>query len=330
MNTIKINGLSKVFTQQIRGEGILNFVKSVMLPVNREIRAVDEISMNIEEGELVGFIGPNGAGKSTTLKMMSGILYPTTGDITVLGYKPFERKYEFLKQIGMVMGQKSQLNGDLPPKILLEMNRDIYKVDNIKYKEVVTDLVDMFNVKELMNVQVRKMSLGERMKFELISSLLHSPKIIFLDEPTIGLDVNAQKSMREFVKDYNEKYNATVILTSHNMDDVKKLCKRLIIINHGCIVFDGSIDSLYKRFSEEKYISVQFEKRIDIKQLAKYGELKSSDEYGGVIAVSKKEHSKIVANILNEFEVDNIDITEPTLEEIISNLYNLKKNEFQS
>lgn len=321
MKSIVVSKLNKTFKQPLRAEGFLPFVKSVMFPKYKEINAVKEVSFEIEEGELIGFIGPNGAGKSTTLKMLSGILYPSSGEISVLGYKPYERKKDFLKSIGMVFGQKSQLSSDLPPTLSFELNRAIFEVSKEDYKQRLDELTTMLDVKKLMNVQVRKMSLGERMKFELIMSILHSPKVLFLDEPTIGLDIQSQKSLREFLKEYNKKYKATIILTSHNMEDVKKLCDRVIIINKGEVVSDGDIKELYNKYSENKYIEIRFENEIDSKDFTKYGNIIRSTEYEILLEVKKANHADVVSRILHDYDVDNIDIMEPSLEDIIEKIY---------
>ncbi|MBP7859921.1 ABC transporter ATP-binding protein, partial [Patescibacteria group bacterium] len=223
---IKVQNLSKTFKVHKKEEGLIGSVKGLFKREYKTIEAVKNVSFNIEQGELVGFIGPNGAGKTTTLKMLSGLLYPSEGKVKVLGYTPYERKHPFLKQISLVMGQKNQLFWDLPAIETFNLNKEIYEVDTKTYKKTLDELVEMLDIKEILNQQVRKLSLGQRMKCELVASLIHTPKILFLDEPTIGLDVVAQKKLRQFIKEYNEKYNATVILTSHYMGDVKELCKR--------------------------------------------------------------------------------------------------------
>jgi ABC-2 type transport system ATP-binding protein len=224
----------------------------------------------------------------------------------------------------MVLGQKSQLASDLPPRISFELNRDIYRVSNSKFETTLNELVSLLEVEKLMDVQVRKMSLGERMKFELILAIIHSPEVLYLDEPTIGLDIHAQKSLREFIKNYNEKYKSTIILTSHNMDDVKKLCKRIMIINDGSLVYDGTITSLYDKFSNEKNLDITFEKTPEKLELEQFGRVVSIDEDVVKISIDKEKHAKIVSELLSKFEIDNIDITEPSLEDIISRFYEKK------
>lgn len=321
MQAVSVKQISKVFTQPIRKNGFIPFIKSVLKPKFKKVNAVDNISFEIAPGELVGFIGPNGAGKSTTLKMLSGILYPSSGEIEVLGYKPFERKKEFLMQIGMVFGQKSQLANDLPATLSFELNKAIFEVSDKDYKDRLDQLTELLDVKKLLPVQVRKLSLGERMKFELIMSILHAPKILFLDEPTIGLDIEAQKSLREFLKTYNRETGATIILTSHNMEDVKKLCNRVIIINKGKIVSDSSIKELYEKFSQFKYIDFRLENPATTEEISQYGRIIHNTESNFLLEIPKERHAEVVSKILAKYEVDNIDITEPSLEDIIERIY---------
>ena len=240
-------------------------IKSLISRKYEKVKAVDEISFQIEEGELVGFIGPNGAGKTTTLKCLSGLLYPTSGEVSVLGFTPFQREHAYLKQIALVMGQKNQLWWDLPVYDTFLLNKEIYEISDQKFEEVVSRLSGLLDVEHLLKIQVRKLSLGERMKMELIASLIHSPKVLFLDEPTIGLDVIMQKNLREFIKEYNKKFGATIILTSHYMKDVEALCKRVIIINFGKILYDGLLSELIKKFAPYKLITVIFAQEVDPK-----------------------------------------------------------------
>ncbi|MBI3559248.1 ATP-binding cassette domain-containing protein, partial [Candidatus Gottesmanbacteria bacterium] len=229
MPTIIVSHLSKYYQVHQKEPGLGGSIKSLFRRKYYDVKAVDDVSLEIGEGELVGFIGPNGAGKTTTLKTLSGLLYPTKGEVSVLGYTPWKRQPEFQKQFALVMGQKNQLWWDLPAIESFILNKEIYEVQDERYQRMLADLADLLEVKDLLKVQVRKLSLGERMKMELIAALIHSPKVLFLDEPTIGLDVVAQKKMRDFIKIYNQKYQATIILTSHYMDDVKELCQRIII-----------------------------------------------------------------------------------------------------
>jgi ABC-2 type transport system ATP-binding protein len=250
MRAISVSSLSKEYEVYKQEPGILGSVKSLFARKYERIKAVHAISFAIEEGELVGFIGPNGAGKTTTLKCLSGLLYPTSGGVTVLGFTPFERKKAFLRQIAFVTGQKNQLLWDLPVMETLLLNREVYEIGERNFQMVLGELGEFLAVGDLLHVQVKKLSLGQRMRCELLAALLHSPKVLFLDEPTIGLDVVMQKKLREFVREYNKKYEATIILTSHYMRDVEDLCKRVIIINHGSILFDGGLSKLVAKGEE--------------------------------------------------------------------------------
>ncbi|MDO8639697.1 MAG: ATP-binding cassette domain-containing protein, partial [bacterium] len=265
MPVISISNLSKHYEVHKKEPGLSGSLKSLFARKYETIKAVDEISFEINEGELVGFIGPNGAGKTTTLKCLSGLLYPTKGKISVLGFTPFDRKKEFLKQISLIMGQKNQLWWDLPAVDTFLLNKEIYEIPNNQYKKILDELLVLLEVTDLIKVPVKKLSLGQRMKMELIAALLHSPKVLFLDEPTIGLDVVMQKKLREFIREYNKRYKATIILTSHYMGDVEELCKRVIVINYGKIIFDGEISNLVKQYAPYKLITVLFKEYVDPK-----------------------------------------------------------------
>lgn len=214
----------------------------------KNVVAVNDLSFNVPEGELVGFIGKNGAGKTTTLKCLSGLLVPDKGDVEVLGYIPSERNYDFLQKISMVMGNRSQLWWELPANETFLLNKEIYQIDDIKYKNILNEMVRRLDIKDLLDIPVMKLSLGERMKCELIASLLHTPELIFLDEPTLGLDVISQKNLRDFLAEYHQNYHSTIILTSHNMEDIKDLCKRVIVIDSGSILYDGELTTLTSKF----------------------------------------------------------------------------------
>lgn len=286
-----------------------------------DVRAVEGVSFRINEGELVGFIGPNGAGKTTTLKMLAGLLYPTGGYVNVLGFIPWERKKEFQKQFALVMGQKAQLWWDLPPYETFILNREIYEIPERRFKEVLADLTEMLAVKDILKVQVRKLSLGQRMKCELIAALLHTPKVLFLDEPTIGLDVVMQKKMREFLKEYNRKYKATILLTSHYMGDVQELCERVLMIDRGRLAFDGALNEVVEKIADHKILSVVFQNQIAREQLAGLGELVEFDPPKVVLKVPRKEASVRAARLLSEFSVEDLNIEEPPIEEVIRELF---------
>jgi ABC-2 type transport system ATP-binding protein len=319
--TIIVEHLIKNFEVFEKKEGILAGFSSLISPKKKTVRAVRNISFAVNQGELVGFIGPNGAGKTTTLKVLSGLLYPTGGFIQVLGYDPWDRKPEFLKQISLVMGQKNQLWWDLPAIETFELNRAIYEISDKQYKESLDELVRLLEIKKLLNTQVRRLSLGQRMRLELVAALLHRPKVLFLDEPTVGLDVVAQQKMREFINDYNRKYKATILLTSHNMDDVIDLAKRVIVINKGEILFNGELKELVASFAKDKVIKVYLSKETDIKKFEEIGKLKRLDFPQAVICVPRETAAVAAAELLQNFPVADLTIEEEPIEEIIRRVF---------
>jgi ABC-2 type transport system ATP-binding protein len=246
---VHVDALTKIFRVPEREAGLRASVRALVRRKHRDVRAVDSISLEIDQGEVVGFLGPNGAGKTTTLKMLSGLLYPTSGDATVLGHVPSKREREFLRRITLVMGNRNQLQWDLPALDSFELNRAIYRIPRPDFTPLRDELIELLDVGDLVRKPVRNLSLGERMKVEIVGSLLHRPKVLFLDEPTIGLDITMQKRIRSFVAEYNRRYEATVLLTSHYMADVEALCKRVIVIHHGQILFDGQLARLGDRFA---------------------------------------------------------------------------------
>ncbi len=300
-------------------------IKSLFKREYYDSKAVEDISFKIDEGELVGFIGPNGAGKTTTLKCLSGLLYPTSGKITVLDYNPFDRKKEFLKQISLVMGQKNQLWWDLPAMETFILNKEIYEVEEKRFKTIVDELSELLDVTDFLNIQVRRLSLGQRMKCELIASLIHTPKVLFLDEPTIGLDVVMQKNLRKFVKEYNKKYNSTIILTSHYMGDVEELCKRIIIIDLGKIIYDGSLEDIIKKYAINKLLTIFFDKPVEKERLIHFGEIKEYDPLKVRLAVPVENSRNAAAHILREFPVEDINIEDPEIETIIRDIFQRNK-----
>lgn len=321
MSAIKVTNLSKTFKTHKKQAGLGGSVKALFNREYKNIEAVHDISFEIGQGELVGFIGPNGAGKTTTLKILSGLLYPTAGTAEVLGYTPYNRKNDFLKQISLVMGQKNQLWWDLPAIETFNLNKEIYEVPAEQYKAILDELVDMLDVGDVINQQVRKLSLGQRMKCELIASLVHTPKVLFLDEPTIGLDVVMQKRVREFIKDYNKRYNATIILTSHYMDDVKEICNRVIMINQGRLMFDGAITDLIRKHADYKILIPIFNQAITREDLSGVGELVEFNPPKAIINVARAEVSRKAAELLQKFDIDDLDINEPKLEDIIRDAF---------
>ncbi len=321
---ISVKDLKKYYQVFDKEPGISGTFKSLFNRKYTDAKAVDGISFEIEEGELIGFIGPNGAGKTTTLKVLSGLLYPTSGEVKVLGFTPWERKTEYLKQFSLVMGQKNQLYWDLPAIDSFNLYKEIYEVSDSGYKKTLDELVELLDVSEILKVQVKKLSLGQRMKMELIAALIHSPKLLFLDEPTIGLDVVMQKILREFIASYNKRKNATIILTSHYMQDVKELAKRVIIIDHGRILFDGQLSDVIRKFSSNKVLNVSFEKAVKKEDLIKFGKVEEKEGLFS-ITLKREESSNAVEAILKKFPVEDLTIEEPQIEDIIRQVFADKK-----
>ena len=314
---IEVKNLKKQFRVPLKKDGFTASLISLFNRTYKEVKAVDDISFSIEQGEMVGFLGPNGAGKTTTLKMLSGILHQSEGEISVLGFRPQDRKTDFQKQISLVMGQKSQLWWDLPATDSFLLQKDIYKVPTPQYNEILSELVELLDVKEILSTQVRKLSLGQRMKCELIMSLLYQPKVLFLDEPTIGLDIVVQKKLRSFFKEYNKRFQTTIILTSHYMDDVKEICNRVVMIDHGHKIYDGAISALISEYAKDKYLRVDFEKTVKKSELEKIGSILEFDGLKATIVVPREIHAKKAADLLSAFPVQNLDIQEVELEDVI-------------
>ncbi len=322
MNAISVKNLKKYYLVHQKEEGLWGSIKSLFKRVYFDVKAVDGISFEIAEGELVGFIGPNGAGKTTTLKVLSGLLYPTSGDIRVLGYEPFKRQSIFQKQFSLIMGQKNQLWWDLPPWESFILNKEIYGISDSQFQAVVNKLSKMLEVEDILKIPVRKLSLGQRMKCELIAALLHSPKVLFLDEPTIGLDVLAQKNMRDFIKEINRELKTTVILTSHYMEDVKELCKRIIIINEGKILYDGLLEKIVNKLAPIKVIKADFEENIDLEKLKKIGRVEEYFGNSAKIQINKNEVAKKASKLLSDFKIADLTIEDPAIEDIIRGIFN--------
>ncbi|MFZ5376451.1 MAG: ABC transporter ATP-binding protein [Patescibacteria group bacterium] len=328
--TIHVKNLVRHFKVYHKEPGLWGSFRSLWHRQYQTVKAVDDISFDIEQGEIVGFIGKNGAGKTTTIKTLSGLLYPTSGEVSVLGHNPWDRKPEFQKQFALVMGQKNQLWWDLPAIETFELNKAIYEIPDNQYKKTLDKLVDLLDVSDILKIQVRKLSLGQRMKCELIAALLHSPKVLFLDEPTIGLDVVMQKAMRDFIRDYNTEFNATIILTSHYMGDVRELCKRAIIIDQGHKVFDGELQKIIDKYARNKILSFVFSEPIKSKQLQKFGEIKEFKEdgsaYTATLLVPRKKATAIASQVLQELPVADLNIEEPPIEAIIREVFGQGKN----
>ena len=320
MPAVEVTRLKKYYQVHQKEPGLWGSIKSLIRRRYYDVRAVDDVSFTINEGELIGFIGPNGAGKTTTLKVLSGLLYPTAGRVSVLGHDPYKREAALQKQFSLVMGQKNQLWWDLPPIETFILNKEIYEVSDESYRTTLNELVSMLDVADVLKVQVRKLSLGQRMKCELIAALIHSPRVLFLDEPTIGLDVVMQKKMRDFIREYNRRYRSTIILTSHYMDDVKELCERVLVIDKGRIMFDGKLQEIIERFADHKKLSVIFQNSPSKDSLREIGEIEEYDLPRVVLKVSRGEVSERAARLLTQFSVADLNIEEESIEDIIRRL----------
>lgn len=322
---ISVQHLKKYYQVYQKEPGLWGSIRSLWHRKYEEVKAVDDISFEIKQGEIVGFIGQNGAGKTTTLKVLSGLLYPTDGKTEVLGFNPWDRKPEFQKQFALVMGQKNQLWWDLPAMESFLLNKAIYEIPDSEFKKTLNTLVELLDVKDVLNVQVRKLSLGQRMKCELIAALLHNPKVLFLDEPTIGLDVVMQKALRDFIKAYNQEFGSTILLTSHYMDDVKELCKRAIIIDHGKKIFDGLLQDIIDQYARSKILSMVFTKEVSQEKLTKFGAVKDYEMPKATILVPRRQATKVASKLMAELPVDDINIEEPPIEAIIREVFQDKK-----
>jgi len=312
---VHVDELRKVFDVPEREGGLRAAAKGLVRRRMRKVEAVAGVSFDIEPGEIVGFLGPNGAGKTTTLKMLSGLLYPTDGEALVLGHVPSKREKDFLRRITLVMGNRNQLQWDLPALDSFELNRAIYRIPREDFVRTRDELIELLEVGDLVRKPVRQLSLGERMKVEIVGSLLHQPGVLFLDEPTIGLDVTMQKRIRAFVAEYNRRHGATVLLTSHYMADVQALCKRVIVIHHGNILFDGPLAGLADQFAAYKTINVALENgHVD---LDRYGEVVHRDGDWVAIRVPKVETSRVAAQLLADQSVLDLTIEDPPIEDVI-------------
>ena len=300
---------------------MLGAVKGLFSREKTEIEAVKGISLRIEQGEMVGFLGPNGAGKTTTLKMLSGILFPTSGHAEVLGYTPSKRDPAMLRKISLVMGNKNQLWWDLPAWDSFVVLKELYEVEDAKFKRRVDHLIETLQLGDKINVQVRRLSLGERMKCELVAALLYSPAVVFLDEPTIGLDVVSQKRIRDFLKEVHLEENNTMLLTSHYMQDVQELCDRVVVIHHGAIVFEGSLNDLSRKFSDVRRVRLTFSSPVDAADLAKYGKVIESNQDLAVIEVPRDQTASATSAMLQVFPVEDLGIEEVEIEEVIRDLF---------
>lgn len=321
MEGIVVKNLTRDFAYYEKEAGMKSSVKNLFHRTKQVRHAVKNISFEIQKGEMVGFLGPNGAGKTTTIKMLSGILYPTSGEVQVNGYVPWERKKEFKKQFAYVAGQKSQLWVNLPAVDSFALNKSIYEIPDAQYRQTLDELVELFGVQEFLKVQVRRLSLGERMKMEMIAALLHRPKIILLDEPTIGLDFIAQNNIRQFLKDYNRKNGATMLLTSHYLKDIEELCRRTMVISHGDLVYDGTLEQIQDIFSKKRILHVHWNSPVQKEALFLLGTVKSWEPMKAALEVDDTAVAQTIHRLFTMFSVGDIGIEAAPLEESIARLY---------
>lgn len=319
--SVDVKGLSKVYRVHERGAGLGEALRSVFRRRYKDVQAVQDLSFSIEPGERVGFLGPNGAGKTTTLKVLSGLLHPSAGEVRVSGFVPQRREVDFLKRITLVMGQKQQLLWDLPPAETFALNRAIYDIPEPEHRETLGELTELLDIGAIARKPTRQLSLGERMKCELAAALLHRPGVLFLDEPTIGLDVSMQLAVREFIRRYNERHGATVILTSHYMDDVAALCPRVIVIDAGRLRYDGDLPRLVRSVRPHKHVALRMSAPIDGAALARVGSVALLEPARAVLQVAQEDLRDAVAHLLGLPEVTDLTVEDPPLEEVMRELF---------
>lgn len=321
MSIIFAENISKTYPVATKEPGIKGTINHFFKRKYRKIHAVKDISFKIEPGEMVGFLGPNGAGKTTTLKMLTGLIYPSHGTIKVADFVPFNRQQEFLQKITLVMGQKQQLIWDLPALDSLKINAAVYNISEREFQRRVGELTEMLSLAGKLTQPVRKLSLGERMKAELLAALLHRPQVLFLDEPTLGLDINAQVGVRDFLKEYNKLYQATILLTSHYMADITALCSRVLLIHQGLLMYDGSLNGLLERFAPYREVYVELSQVLPHQTLTKYGEINNIDGRTVRFLVKQEALTQTVSLILSELEVIDLTVAEPPVEEVIGKVF---------
>jgi ABC-2 type transport system ATP-binding protein len=321
MAQIEVRKLTKVFKVPEREAGLRASLVSVFRRRFKQVRAVDGIDFDIAEGEIVGFLGPNGAGKTTTLKMLAGLLHPTGGEALVMGYVPWRREASYLRRISMLMGQRSQLHWDLPASDSFAVHAAIYGIPREQFEKTRDELVDLLDIGGVLKKQVRTLSLGERMKCEICVSLLHRPSVLFLDEPTIGVDITMQARIREFIARFNRQTGATIILTSHYMADVSALCRRIIVIDHGRILSDGSLADITAKVAPFKVIKIDVDRELNGEDLSRFGEVLSSEGRKAIIRVPKASTSAATTRLLAELPVLDLTIEDPPIEDVISRVF---------
>jgi ABC-2 type transport system ATP-binding protein len=321
MPIIEAQGLTKTYRVAQKKEGVLGALRGLYRRESREVRAVDGVSFAIEPGEMVAFLGPNGAGKTTTLKMLSGLIYPTAGAARVLGYVPWERADAFRRQFALVMGQKNQLWWDLPAADSFQLHREIYSLPAAEFDRTLGELTELLGVEQLTRQAVRELSLGERMKMELIAALLHRPRLLLLDEPTIGLDVVAQVKIQECLKEYHARRGVTMLLTSHYMRDVEALCQRVLVIAHGRLIYDGELEGLTERFGHAKVVKLEFAGAAAPEDLERFGEVTRREGPSADLKVDRAKVAEVLGAILDRHEVLDLTVQDPPLEQVIARVF---------
>ena len=321
MEIITVRDLTKTFTYSVKQKGLKGSIHNLFVRKTLEKTAVDGVSFSVEKGEAVGLLGPNGAGKTTTLKMLSGILYPTSGSATVAGFVPWERRREYQRRFAIVMGQKTQLWPDLPALDTFELNRRIYQIDPDAFRRTLDELTELLDVRSLLQVQVRRLSLGERMKMELIAALLHRPEILYLDEPTIGLDILSQRSIRDFLHYYNQQTKTTILLTSHYTADIEAICPRSIIINHGSVVFDGPLAEISEVFGHKKLVSIKAQRDLNAGELGEFGTVRQLQQNTALLEVERAGLELCLQQMFRVLPVVDLDVKDIPIEEGIAYFY---------
>lgn len=321
MPIIEATELTKVYRVYQKKEGLLGTVRGLFRREYKDVRAADAISFTVEPGEIVGFLGPNGAGKTTTLKMLSGIIYPTAGTARVLDFVPWERHDAFRRRFALVMGQKNQLWWDLPAADSFQLHREIYSLPAVQFQKTLDELTEMFQVKGLTRQPVRELSLGERMKMELIAALLHQPQLLLLDEPTIGLDVVAQVTIQKCLKEYNAHRGVTMLLTSHYMRDVEALCPRVLVIAHGKLIYDGPLQGITQQFGQAKLLKLHFDGDRPPADLGKYGELGQGEGPVAELKVERSRVAEVLGAILDRYTVVDMSVQDPPLDQVIARVF---------
>jgi ABC-2 type transport system ATP-binding protein len=321
MATIELHGLAKSYPVYQKKEGLWASLRGLFRREYREVHAVRGIDLTVEQGEFVAFLGPNGAGKTTTLKLLSGVITPTTGNATVLGHIPWQRENVYRRRFALVMGQKNQLWWDLPAKESFRLHQQIYAIDRQAFDATLGELTELLGVSKLLAQPVRELSLGERMKMELTAALLHSPEVLFLDEPTIGLDVIAQHNIQQFLKEYQQRRETTVLLTSHYMKDVAALCKRVVIIAQGQIKYDGSLVGIVDQFSSQKIVSLLFASETMPSDLGKFGKVVNMAPPKAQLRVERVEVPRVLSALLDKYVIEDVGVEDPPLEEVIADMF---------